>query len=72
MKLRRQEVSAIPWTSWVSVGLAGSYSSNELAAVVFVGSFVFRGEDGGSGRLSVAKMGTRSLGEVLLRWKIGE
>jgi hypothetical protein len=27
MRLRRQEVSASSWTSWVSVGVAGRYSS---------------------------------------------
>src|SRR3984957_8486695 len=29
MRLRRQEVSASSWTSWVSVGVAGRYSSKK-------------------------------------------
>jgi hypothetical protein len=47
MRLRRQEVSASSPTSWVSVGVAGWYSSTNC--------WVFGGEDGRAGRQAMAQ-----------------
>ena len=55
MRLRRQAVSASSWTSWVSVGVAGWYSSRNGGDVALVGGEVFGGEDGGAAGEAVAE-----------------
>ena len=55
MRLRRQAVSASSWVSWVSVGVAGAYSSKKWLDVALVGGGVFGGEDGGAAGQAVSE-----------------